>query len=138
MSQILSTLKVLSLTQIERVTALQKDSGMKTKDIERYQETNAEVGLTLIQSKELIVQELLLQLRHLLKLYLICLLSRRLFSILFLEQLFTMDGQLLKLCISFFQFQILVLLVKKSRMYSFLYGLQSFLFQSLVNYSTHL
>jgi hypothetical protein len=59
MFQTLSTLKVLSLTQIERVTALQKDSGMKTKDIERYQETNAEVGLTLIQSKELIVQELL-------------------------------------------------------------------------------
>merc|ERR1712086_1035232 len=113
----------------------QKDSGMKTKDIERYQETNAEAELTLIQSIELIAQELLLQLRHLLKLCLTYLRSRRLYSILFLEQLYTMDGQLLKLCISFFQFLILVLLVKKSRMYSFLYGLQSFLFQSLVNYS---
>jgi len=113
MFQILSTLKELSLIQIERVTALQKDSGMKTKDIERYQEINAEVELTLIQSIELIAQELLLQLRHLPKLFHICLLSRRLFSILFLEQLYTMDGQLLKLCISFYQFQILVLLVKK-------------------------
>lgn len=113
MFQILSTLKVLSLIQIERVTVLQKDSGMKTKDIERYQETNAEVELTLIQSTELIVQELLLQLRHLLRPFHICLLSKRLFSILFLEQLYTMDGQLLKLCISFFQFQILDLLVKK-------------------------
>lgn len=136
MFQILSTQRVLSLIQIERVTAQQKDSGMKTKDIERYQETNAEEELTLIQSKELIVQELQLRLRHLQKLCHICLLSRRLFSILFLEQLCTMDGQLLKLCISFFQFQILVLLVKKLRMYSFLYGLQSFQFQSLVNYST--